>query len=102
MLGERACPRVVDPLVEGGSAGDDLLELPAVPGLRGVADIVQVPKARELVGIVYNRRERQQCSRIAAGVKLPRGTGNGGRSEISGGQKAENGGHGWRAGLECM
>lgn len=40
-LGERAWPRVVDPLVEGGSAADDLLELPGVPGLRGVADIVQ-------------------------------------------------------------
>lgn len=46
-LGERACPRVVDPFAEGGSAGDDLLELPAVPGLRGVADIVQGPRARE-------------------------------------------------------
>lgn len=45
-LGERACPRVVDPLVEGGSAVDDLLELPGVPGLRGVADIVQGPGAR--------------------------------------------------------
>lgn len=49
VLGERACPRVVEPLVEGGSAVDDLLELPGVPGLRGVvADIVQVPKARGL------------------------------------------------------
>lgn len=46
-LGERACPRVVDPLAEGGSAGDDLLELPEVPGLRGVADIVQGPEVRE-------------------------------------------------------
>lgn len=42
-LGERACPRVVDPLLEGGSASDDLLELPGVPGLRGVADMVQIP-----------------------------------------------------------
>ena len=49
-LGERACPRVVDPLVEGGSAVDDLLGLPGVPGLRGVADIVQGPKARETLG----------------------------------------------------
>jgi hypothetical protein len=32
-LGERACPRVVDPLAGFGSAGDDLLELPGVPGL---------------------------------------------------------------------
>ena len=44
VLGERACPRVVEPLAEGGSAVDDLLEFPAVPGLRGVADIVQVPR----------------------------------------------------------
>lgn len=43
-LGERACPRVVEPLVEGGSAIDDLLELPGVPGLRGVADILQGPQ----------------------------------------------------------
>lgn len=45
-LGERACPRVVDPSAEGGSAVDDLLELPGVPGLRGVADIVQGTEAR--------------------------------------------------------
>lgn len=46
-LGERACPRgVADPLVEGGSAVDDLLELPGAPGLRGVADIVQGAGAR--------------------------------------------------------
>lgn len=44
-LGERACPRVVDPLVECGSAGDDLLELPGVPGLRGDADMVQGPES---------------------------------------------------------
>ena len=39
-LGERACPRV-DPLLECGSAVDDLLELPGVPGFRGVADMVK-------------------------------------------------------------
>lgn len=40
VLGERACPRVVGPSFECGSAGDDLLELPGIPGLRGVADMV--------------------------------------------------------------
>lgn len=45
-LGERACPRVVDPSAEGGSAVDDLLELPGVPGLRGDADMVQGLEAR--------------------------------------------------------
>lgn len=53
VLGERACPRVVDPLVEGGSAPDDLLELTGVPGLRGVADILQGPEARGTLGKIY-------------------------------------------------
>jgi hypothetical protein len=53
LLGERACPRVVDPLVEAGSAADDLLELTGVPGLRGVADILQAPEARGTLGKVY-------------------------------------------------
>lgn len=53
VLGERACPRVVDPLVEGGSAADDLLELTGVPGLRGVADILQGPEARGTIAKLY-------------------------------------------------
>lgn len=52
-LGERTCPRVVEPLVEGGSAIDDLLELPGVPGLRGVADILQGPEGPWTLGNVY-------------------------------------------------
>jgi hypothetical protein len=35
----------VDPLLECGSAVDDLLELPGVPGFRGVADMVKGPKS---------------------------------------------------------
>lgn len=53
-LGERACPRVVDPLVEGGSAVDDLLELTGVPGFRGVADILQDPGDLWPLGEVYS------------------------------------------------
>ena len=41
-LGERACPRA-DPLLECGSAVDDLLELPGVPGFRGGADMMKRP-----------------------------------------------------------
>jgi hypothetical protein len=40
-------------LVEGGSAPDDLLELTGVPGLRGVADILQGPEARGTLGKIY-------------------------------------------------
>jgi len=56
VLGERACPRVVDPLAEGGSAADDLLEPTGVPGLRGVVDILQAPGARGTLGKVYRRK----------------------------------------------
>lgn len=56
-LGERACPRVVDPFAEGGSAVDDLPELTGAPGLRGVADIVQGPGGLWPLDEVYSNEE---------------------------------------------